>query len=214
MTSIIRMQLAVECCKAVTTNPQKIYGVSFSERVKVLCRSHYDCEENDLKFRSLTEALQYLANVMLPASIEAAQEFLSPLDPQFPLFLLLQPACDHSTPLGKVILEYQAQYGRISDSSASLDEPFEHGTVLPVDSSLYTVFEADDSWQIYAKRLLALITLGGLAFLVCRDHTTAAQMKIDEGEEGIYPLPLSHQDPDVTVREVAGHKMLVPVWYR
>ena len=204
------MGLAVHCCVAVTTNPQEIYGVSFSERVKVLCRFHYDCEENDLKFRSLTEALQYLANVMLPASIEAAQEFLSLLDSQSPLFLLLQPAFDHSTPLGKVILEYQAQYGRISDSSASLDEPFEEWSIEPVDSSLYTVFEGEDFWQIYAKRLLALITLGGLAFLVRRDHTTAAQMKVDEG---VYPLPLSQQDPDVTVSEVAGHKMLVPVWY-
>jgi len=206
------MGLAVHCCDTVTTNPQEIYGVSFSERVKVLCRFHYDCEENDLKFRSLTEALQYLANVMLrnSASIRAALDFLSPLDFQLPLFLLLQPDFDHSTPLGKVIREYQTQYGHNSTSLEALDESFEEWSIEPVDDSPRTSFF---NWEIYTKRLLTMITLGGLAFLVRRDHRAAVQMKIDEGERGIYPLPLSQQDPDVTVSEVVGYKMFIPVWY-
>lgn len=210
------MRLAVECCEAVTTDKQTIYGVCFADWVKVMCRRHFECEKNDLKFRSLGEALQHLASTMLRTSdfiseAREAQVFVQLHGDQTSLFLLLQPDCDYSTPLGKVIFEYLSQHGNMTASLGSQDESFAFESVLPANSSFDILFEDEDYWQLYAKRLITLITLGGLAYLVRRDHKTAAQMKVDEG---VYPLPLTQpHNPNVTVSEVVRHKMTVPVWY-
>lgn len=203
------MVLARQCCAALE-DYRAIFGVRFSDVVTVLCNEHYQSEANDLKFRSLREAFTELAKIMLRGSIfiPEALRFLNDLEDQLSLYLLIQPEFDYSTPLGKVIIEYKAKYGQ--ETAASLASPadsFAEWTVEEAECSLYTSFE---QWKLYAKRLLTLITLGGLGYMVQRDQQAATQMMVDEMQ---YPLPLEDQHRDQTVREVAGHKLFVPVWY-
>ena len=203
------MGLARKCCEALE-DPSAIYGVRFSDTVTVLCDVHYQREADDLKYRTLREAFTELANVMLRGSIfiPEALRFLNSLDERMPLYLLIQPDFDYSTPIGKVIIEYKAQYAQETASYPQPEDFFEDSTVQDAEDGLYTYW--GEPWKIYAKRLLTLITLGGLGYMVQRDKVAASQMKVEEIQ---YSLPVQDQHRDRAVRDVVGRKLFVHVWY-